>query len=515
MSANKMFKIARTLILVATFLSVFNLSYGQNASVTINPWSKTDTTGNDAKFNRLIQRANGLAQIKLETALLVLDSALAIIKVGSDLRKYTVYLGNRGLILLNNGRNKEAGCWLHLSASLAKKYGWRELERALINVLACNYLYLARYDSALHFQLQFLNQAASVNDSDHLFIGYLNLGMLYYKLHDPRNALRFYSRAEAVRKDQKIDRLYLNIGLCYNYLEKYDSALMYYKLAHETIPPHSNEHMINYHYGIGLAISNLKKYDSASYHLHEANRIAAIKDDKRFIAETGSILGEVAMAKRDFSAARYQLKRAELLTEKHSLNALAQENYLRLASLYKANGDLKNQTLYQARYIKYSRVVYDEELMSKIALMEVENNEAANFKKIEGQKSLLSLQRSLTESRGKVLILAGIAGGLLLIVFVFLIIANNRNARMNAMLEYIVVEQTIDLEESYKDAINAKENVDQRIKVWTGNLKSHFATIKGFCFVGISELNSSEKEVLSHVFSRVSEIENSGIKVSD
>jgi tetratricopeptide (TPR) repeat protein len=515
-ASRKRFKITRALILVAAFLFVLESSSGQDSSVIIDPWNKTDTTGYGAEIKRLIKKANGLSDQELESAQLVLDSAFELIKVAPDLKKYAIWLGNRGLILENNGRPGEASYWLRLSLGMASKYGWTIMRRQLTNVVGCNYISLGKYDSALHYELRFVNLASAAKDSAHLFIGYVNLGVIYFKLTDPRNTLVFCNRAKNIQKGQGIDQLYLNMGFSYYYLNQYDSALRYYQLAHDECQYKcSNSHMIQYHYGIGQVFRNMEKFDSARYHFNESKRIAKIKEDEKYLAENALMLGEIDIEIGNYLSAKKELEYAESLSRKNSLSATEQRAYLNFIDLFEKTGNLEKKALYQSRYIKKTRIVYNEELLNKIALMEAENNELANVKKIEAQKSLLMLQNDITDSRNKVLVLVGMVGGLLLIVFVLLIIATNKKIRINVMLEHLVEIQTKDLEVSYSDAFSSNESFDHRTKSLASNLKSHFATLKGFCSLGISELNNSEKEVLSHVFSRISEIENLGIKMSD
>jgi hypothetical protein len=227
------------------------------------------------------------------------------------------------------------------------------------------------------------------------------------------------------------------------------------------------------------------------------------------------MLGEIDIEIGKLSNAKRELEYAKSLSLKNSLSDIENRAYLNFIDLFEKSGDIGYKALYQSKYIKQSRIVYNEELLNKIALMENENQESVNVRKIEAQKSLLVQQNDLAQSRNNVLVLVCIVSGLLLMVFVFLIIATYKKARINAMLEHLVEGQTVDLEVSYREAVRIKNSFDHKNKALTSNLKSRFATLKGFCSIGISELSNSEKEVLSRIFSHIKEIESLGFKVSE
>lgn len=442
--------------------------------------SKIDTTGFGKSVDLILRRAHKLRLESLDSALLTCDSAAAKIDILKDDRRRAIFLVTKGAILMNNGREVECLKFLKEACKIAVVQDTTRLQRVINNLFFCTYLYIGYYDVALEYGVKLLDAAIFAKDDEHIVIANFNLGLLYYKLHDSRKALKYYNTALMAMKIPT-PLVYINIGLCYNQAEQYDSAFLNFEKALDIAGPNPpGSFLLNYHLGVGMALAGGKNYDSATYHHQKGMKMAAKRGDDRILADYYNALAVVLIETGQFSKALYYLHAGEKLCSANSLHSILKGIYLNFADLYSRKNDFVSASYYKEKYLQEWQLVFGEDVLNRIALIETEYAERENILKVaEGEKSMRWKNERITVRETITWLI--ISGAILLILVLAALISIGRIARaVNEQLESQVQLETSNVEDSLLSAIRERNTWNKSVWDLMKEIKKLVACSKGY-----------------------------------
>ena len=362
-------------------------------------------------------------------------------------------------------------------------------ENAIIHLrMGEKYLLVGKYDSALYHLLDGVKILEK--DNADLLLGqtYNGLGMVYYKLKDPARALEYYEKAEELiaQTGSCVDlaNLYIDIGLALVDEEKIDTAFDFYsKSASLCKPMCGNAFLMRLRSAEGAASLKNGDFRQALNRLDSALAIARVLGDSRSISETIVRLSAAHYETGDYRNAGHLLDGIESLACGLELNDVLLEVYRQRILLMSNSGNVRSRAEYQARFIELSESLYNEQIMAKLAELEIDFKERENIKVIEQQQHSLALSRETMAKKTRLIWLGVVCVMLGIIVAIMLVRAVRRKRLTINNLVGEVEDATATLEGRIREEHKAMTSKDIELRSTLRKMKSDIASLLGICII--------------------------------
>ncbi|WP_339863796.1 tetratricopeptide repeat-containing sensor histidine kinase [uncultured Algoriphagus sp.] len=103
--------------------------------------------------------------------------------------------------------------------AIANRNGLKKIEANALNIIGVSYLIQADYESSLSTHLEALGIRETLQDTTGIIESTMNLGNIYYRLHEPEKAVVQYQKsltlAQMINHERAMSLLYNNIGSFY------------------------------------------------------------------------------------------------------------------------------------------------------------------------------------------------------------------------------------------------------------------------------------------------------------
>lgn len=390
---------------------------------------------------------------------------------------------------------------------IAKRNHLDDDYKKILNALAVAYLFKADYDKALQYNFRSLVLREAEGNKAEMSITLNNIGLIYSSLRNYETAIKYYNRCIELKNQvgdtYDLDGSYLNRGLCNIHLKKFREASEDLERGLGICGNNCDEQSrILGEYGLGESSLGLGNLSDAKKHFRKSLAIAESSGSKRHQAENFIYLGTIAIEEQQYDSARLYLAKAESTAASGGYNQLLIDCYKQFSKLYNKTSDLKNTSLYQAKYIQLSDSIFREDLVKNIAKVQTEYEQRENIATIASNEIVIKQQRDLNIAIAVIALLAG----LLVLVLQF----GNRNikrvnaklseakeviqeknfelANKNKELDYQVEKKTADLAKANSSLKQVNDELDNFIYKTSHDIRGPLASLKGMCNVALMDV---------------------------
>lgn len=222
-----------------------------------------------------------------------------------------------------------------------------------------------------------------------------NIGIIKFDQELYDEALVYYQRA--IKLDEQegnkmgLARSTGNVGLTFLEMEAYDSALFYYRLAYDIIDP-EDVNCLKMYATNGLGQTHFARYeltDAAAYAkmaLEEAQGCS----DPVIQSSASTLLGKIALARRNYATAEALLLEGHRLAEQNDMRQELSEVKEVLFNFYKEQGQTRKSLYYLESLMQLKDSLFNEGLTKKLVTLELnhafeQEKDSINFR-VEQEK---------------------------------------------------------------------------------------------------------------------------------
>ena len=334
-----------------------------------------------------------------------LDYINQAIKVSTDSVILARAISNKGIVLYKQLKFEEVKDLLENAIPAFEKLeGVDDYVESMYHVMQKVYLFTGRYSSALEFSHKDLMLTKKLGDS--LSIGYQlhNLGLLYYKIRRPGQAIEFFLEAAKYEKFDPAIRfnVLMNSSLCLTELGHPEVALTYCDSAAHFTNGAENE-LLHLEFAAGFAHLKIGNLDEAGEMFLRSLKRSGEQGHMRMKADNLLYLGKAFIAKGILDSASSFLSMAEQIAAESDLKEILLDAYRGEINVSESLRDIPMLLHYQAKYIPLRKEVYNIELEKAVASLEgywynERNNQTIAFQKVEleERKKAASYQKAAT-----------------------------------------------------------------------------------------------------------------------
>jgi len=413
----------------------------------------------------------------------------------------------KGVVLRRFGRLQESVDIFGRVIAVAKRNGYEDEYKKIINGLAITHTFKAEYDKALEYNLQSLVICEEEGDIALMSVTLNNIGLVYFKLKNYTQAIKYYTRSLELKNKTNssfdLDMLLINIGLCYNQLGNYLEGRKYFQDGFRACEGAcSDEILIQGKFGLGVSYFQEKDFQHAQENFLESYRLAVNRGDRRWEAENLVYLGNINTQIQNYGKAEEYLLEAENKAKPGGYSQLLIDTYNNFSVLFNHLKNYEKASDYQQKYIALKDSLFNENLVKNIAKVQTNYEERENIATIASKEVLIKQQRDLNVAVAVIALLAG----LLILVLQF----GNRNIkRVNAKLseakeviqkqnaelenknrelDIEVDKKTVDLASANQSLKQVNEELDNFIYKTSHDIRGPLASLKGMCNVALLDV---------------------------
>lgn len=303
-----------------------------------------------------------------------------------------------------------------------------------------------------------------------------NIGLVFYKLRNNTNAIKYYKRALKIQENEgacESKFLHINIGLAYCALGEYEQAYSYIYRGLNICKP-SKHVEIQGEYALGLTKFKSGFVLASEPHFQNSLTLSREIQNDRFIPENLVYLARIYVERGQFDLSKEALREAEKCSIEHSFNELLLDTYRVFLSLYDRQDNLIALSNYYIKYNALREQLHGRELLQQILVFQVDMEHEANLKTIANQKQLLSLQNDSLRQEQR--IYYGVSVLIVLMVLILLLLSKRsvQRKKIKDLLEKRISQRTESLERKARQLEIAKidltESADKRFGFVSGLL---------------------------------------------
>lgn len=421
----------------------------------------------------------------------------------------------RGDMKLELGNGLDAIVDMETALSIARRNGYQDRIKFLLNNLALAYTRVADYDTALDYHFKSLEMREKDQDSVGISISYNNIGLVYLDLTDFENALSYFRRsydlAKKINYTYQIEARPTNIGFCYAGLGDFEKAIESFREAEIECQNNNcnNSALVTIHDAIGSGLLNIDQLNGAESEFIKSIQLA--REIKLGLYECSGLRGlaKVNLKKSRIKEALEFLDKAQLIATETDLKTELLENYNVYSSIYAAANDYKKSSEYQKKYIALNKSIFNGELIKNISRITTAYEERENIKTIAAKDQVLLLQKEvIARQRSQYIFIITITFLVMGLAFVMyranqsqrkanqaLAIAKETIQQQNRMLsvanhklEEQVEERTKELFESNESLSKVNDELDNFIYKTSHDIRGPLASLKGMCNVAMLDV---------------------------
>jgi signal transduction histidine kinase len=464
-------------------LFLFTLAHSQNMD---SLRQEVERTTEKEKFETILHYIRALLPVDMEASYKVSQYALTYAESNADSLLITRALFAQGFILRRLGKENEAEWMLKRAYGIAKRNNQAEELSKVLSELAISYTYTAKYDKALQYNFEALVVNEKRKNTKHISITCNNIGLVYFKLRNYAEALKYYERSLEIKVTTgfnfDLDRLYINIALCLNQLKRYEEAEKSIAQA-LAICKDSCTHEIKMEAEFGLGISLLERgfVEKSQQHFESSLALSKKLYNNRFEIENLSNIAGIYFALGKPAQALLVLQQAESIAKPGAYLEPLMVVYRKFSAIYSNANDYKNAALYNKKYSDLRDSVMSEELINDLATIQADFAERENLSTIADNKKVMRAQRDFNYAVAIIVLFA--------FAFIYLIMRNSRMVRrLNAKLALEVQLKTKELSKSNYALKQVNDELDNLMYKTSHDIRGPLATLKGVCNVAMIDV---------------------------
>lgn len=414
----------------------------------------------------------------------------------------------KGWMLMKKGYMHEALLNFRSSLGIARRNGYAQQAKYVLNNLSMTYTFMSAPDKALEVAFESLKLREESGDPGDISTGLNSVGLIYLNLRDCEDALNFFKKSYQMKVDNNITYALAttlsNMGDAYFGLGRYAEAIRSYQEALQNChgPDCNQETYVNAIFS--LASTNFQKGD-----LDEAARLGrqCIKLSRqygvvRFESYGYNLMTTISLHQHDLRAAAGYLQHSDSALLGTDLRDQILQNYQLHADLLTAQDDYRNAVAYLNKYDQLKDSVFHSDLIRNIARIQTAYEERENIKTIATQDQVIHQAHRLNIAITFIALLAG------LLIFVLyrtnnvtkrvnqalsdakeIIEDQNRQLKtINLELEERVRQRTRELSVSNESLIRVNDELDNFIYKTSHDIRGPLASLKGICNVAIMDV---------------------------
>ena len=390
------------------------------------------------KINKNKGKASAYSQIgysfalkgEVDSSLLYWNKSIDIYKKNKDPYSAAKILNNVGSNLIFKGEYDKAKTILDEVERTFSSMDSLKQNIPTYNNLGLLYDVQGDYISGQKYYMKAVKLSQALNDTLGIANAYNNIAVMYFYLDNYEKSIQYSYESLKYTVNNKYTGLrgktFKNMALSYEYLNNIDSALHYHYQSLEIDKSMNNQLGIakSYHNMGGLYYEK-GNYSKALDYLLKAKNIKETYADQEGISSTYNYLGKIYTKKKDFKTAyTYLTKGLEIATDLQIPEELL-DIYLSSAEYYHESGDDKQSY----KFLNLHRILNDSiknvDVKNKLADLELKYETAKKEAENENLKAEQVI-KSITISRQKRTIIAGVLGLLLLSFFLALLYRKNK-----------------------------------------------------------------------------------------
>lgn len=296
--------------------------------------------------------------------------------------------------------HKALGYYLE-SFKLIEKTNNKELLSLVLNNLGIIYSKINQYDNALKYYLKSLNYKEDLDDKVGIARTLVNIGVIYQENKNYEKAIETYTQSLNLSRSiglKMLESINLNnIGNIYQEQNNPKHALEYHQKALKIRKELNDQKGIaNSYNNIGNSLDYLSQYAQAYETYQKALTYMNKAEDQQGLATTYLNLGNISVKLGDLQKAKDYLQKCITIVEANDMTDVKGQIYYSFSIMYSSMKNFKKSDEYFRKYRSFTDSLYNSDLNSNIAEMQVrfetEKKEKENqYLKLENEAKLAKL----------------------------------------------------------------------------------------------------------------------------
>ncbi|HYF71095.1 MAG TPA: tetratricopeptide repeat protein [Ohtaekwangia sp.] len=369
--------------------------------------------------------------------------------------------------LRRSGNLQSADPIYKATIEVAQTKGYIDEAKILLNSHGALYVLTAEYDKALGQFLKSLPLRERGGNKDEIGTCLHNLGLIYYKLNNFNKAIEYYKKSLGVKGiiTPGSMKSLINIGLCYSGQRDYEEGLRYVKRGLKLCQDRcSHDIYTEAKFALGMIYYYMQDCVMAERFLLESLSTSRITQDNRFIAENLIYLARVFLDNGDLQKTYNYLTEARHIAAKHGFNELRLDTYRVFISFYERKGDVAQLADYYLKYNALREEMQGRGLLQRVSAFEVEMEHEENLKTLAYQSNVVALQTNLLVSQRRIYFGITALFGLIGIIFFLVWRKNVQKAKVNALLERLVIHRINRLNSKAKISVARNKQLTEGLR---------------------------------------------------
>lgn len=402
-----------------------------------------------------------------------------------------------------------------LALEVARRNGYADQVKFLLNNLALSHSEFANYDEALDYNFQSLQLRQESGNPTDISIALNNIGLVYSNLRDYDNALLYYVKCKDLKEangiDHDLDRAYVNIAETYFNRGEYILANQYIDKVFDLCRDRGckDDVLAEARYALSKILIQKEEFSQALGELDKTIDIAQKSGSRPYEAQSFYQKAIISWKlNKPFDALKF-LRESDLALEHTELRDQILDNYLLYTSIYNGMGNFKKASEYQQKYIDLNNEVFSGDLIKNISRIQTEFEERENLKTIASKNQVLKLQEDIIARQKSeyafIITITFLVMGLALVMYRANQSQRKTNQQLaqaketiqhqnellsntNQMLESEVQERTKELFQTNESLTKVNEEMDNFIYKTSHDIRGPLATLKGMCNVAMVDV---------------------------